>query len=536
MKGVNTKEFKSKLLISSIRLLIPTFDKSFYLNIIVNDDKTYKTKTLDFKKSNTIDLNQVFELEGVTHLESIRFQIYEKTTIFSNALFKGEMTKYNKIKADHSNQLICFLSNNNQENCVVVYYNYELNPDLLDTFDHNLKILEEEQKSKVLQSPKSSLANLMDLAKGDNAENFTKFVHNMEYVKTIEIAVDEFINWSNPWKTLSLLFIVTYSLLYWKLIFIFSPLIVIYFHLYNRDKMVTYSHKTTKHDNLANMKLITKSIELTNKVVDSYENFLEAMQYSDKKIYEEIYVNLLKLIILNVFVIYFGLVRINMLIIISIWAFILLRNPSFQAFVIFLFNFIYKKFFSKLDNIPKLNKFTRVVETTIFTVVPFAEIIRKVLKIKKEIMINSTRDTKNKYASNDLKLKDVLENLQDKTVLLSTDISNASVPLSGDTGEYLKFEIYENERWWMFVGWSKNLIMNERPLWSDVAGKTYMDKNSVFLPNENYQWVGDWKVESTSTCDDQGWEYSNDFNSTYESRSTGKYVRRRKWVRYAKKI
>lgn len=532
MKGKITKEFKSKLLISSIKLLIPTYDKSFYLNIVVNDDKSYKTKTLDFKKSNLVDLNQVFELEGVNQIESIRFQIYEKTTIFSNALFKGEMTKYNKIKADQSNQFICFLSNNNQENCVVVYYNYEINPDLIDTFDHNLKLLEEEQKSKTM-TPKSSLANLMDLAKGDNAENFTKFVHNMEYVKTLEMAVDEFINWINPWKTLGILFIVTYSILYWKLIFIFTPLILIYFHLYNKDKMVSYSHKTTKHDNLTNMKLITKSIELTNKVVDSYENFLEALQYSDKKIYEEIYVNLLKLIFLNLFVIYFGLIRVKILVIITIWTFILLRNPSFQAFVIFLFNFINKKFISKLDDIPKINKITRGIEITIFTVVPFAEIIRKVLKIKKEIMINLTRDTNTKINTNDLKLKDVLENLQDKTVLLSNDISN-SCNVNNST-EYLKLEIYENERWWMFVGWSKNLIMNERPLWSDLAGKNYMDKNSVFLPNETFHWVGDWKVEATNTCDDQGWEYSNDFNSAYDSRSTGKYVRRRKWVRYAKK-
>jgi hypothetical protein len=101
--------------------------------------------------------------------------------------------------------------------------------------------------------------------------------------------------------------------------------------------------------------------------------------------------------------------------------------------------------------------------------------------------------------------------------------------------DILKYEVIENERWWMFVGWTKNLIRHERPLWSDVTGKNYLDFKSVFLPGDNYHWISDWKVEVSENTDDEGWEYSKDFNSKFSASTFQKYVRKRKYVRFAKK-
>jgi hypothetical protein len=523
MKG-NLKDFKNKLLISNVKLLIPNLDKTYYLNIIINDDKSYKTKLLEFKKSNIVELNQLFELEEINSIESIRFQIYEKSSIFSNAVFKGEVNKSNILKDEYNNQSMCFLSNNNQENSLIVYFNYELNPDLLASFDNNLKILESENKSK--NGQKSALANLKDLASGDNAENFSKFVHNMEYIRTLETTVIDIVKWNNAWKTLSVLFIITYSILYWKLVFVLSPLLIIYLHIYNRDRMTTFSHKSTKHDNLANLSLITKTIDITNRTIDSYENILEVLQYSDKKIYEEIYLNLLKFILINLLFIVFGFFDFKILFLTLIWSGILLNNPSFRAFIIFLVTFINNKILSNFDSIPRVAQVKKQTEFILLTVIPFANIIRKVLKVKKEIMVNPL----NKNTKQVNSLKNILESINDNTVIITNDVLSST-----NSQELLKFEIYENERWWMFVGWAKNLILNERPLWSDVTGKHPMEKNTVFLPSNEYQWTGDWKVEAGKDCDEQGWEYSSDFSSIYSSNSNGKYVRRRKWVRYAKK-
>lgn len=538
----STKEFKSKLLISTIKLFVPCSDKSYYLSITVNENKTFKTKKLDFKKSNIIDINQIFELDGILSIDTVKFQIYEKNAIFSNGLYKGESNKNNKQRDELSNQLICFLSNNNQENCVVVYYNYEINADLLEEFDLKLKNLQEVQKSKSSPSNKSTFSSLRELASGDNAENFGKFVHNMEYLKTLSHSFEEFIYWKNPWKTTAILLLYSMAIIYLKLFLTLLPLFLIFFHLCNKDKLDQYSHKKTKHDNLQNMTLITKTIDLTNKTIEYYENFLEAMQYSEKKIFEEIYLNCLKLIIVNAFVMYFGLFNLKLMMMFPIWGICLWSNPPFQAFLIFMKNFIYAKIFCRLEGNTKISQSIDISKKIFFEIIPFTEVIRKYLKIRYEIMANKrTIEGKNISNSRQLKFTDVLGNYNnEKTVILANEYSSninglSKVSQLQSNEEHLKFEIYENERWWMFVGWAKNLIMNERPLWSDISGKNYMDKNSVFLPSSEYQWVGEWKIEANDNTDTEGWEYSTDFNSVFKTNSTGKYVRRRKWIRYAKK-
>jgi hypothetical protein len=100
----------------------------------------------------------------------------------------------------------------------------------------------------------------------------------------------------------------------------------------------------------------------------------------------------------------------------------------------------------------------------------------------------------------------------------------------------LTYEIYENERWWLFTGWCKDVIMDEVQIWYRVdEPDKYCDKNKVVLPSEkNYKWIGEWKVEKTNRTDADGWEYANDFKSEFGPiNNANKYVRRRKWVRFA---
>ena len=82
------------------------------------------------------------------------------------------------------------------------------------------------------------------------------------------------------------------------------------------------------------------------------------------------------------------------------------------------------------------------------------------------------------------------------------------------------------------------MIMNEIPTWCKVENqKVYCEKNMVFLPNDGqFKWSGEWKIEKNAHSDKLGWEYSSDFHSQFDQDSYGKYVRRRKWVRYASHI
>ena len=119
-------------------------------------------------------------------------------------------------------------------------------------------------------------------------------------------------------------------------------------------------------------------------------------------------------------------------------------------------------------------------------------------------------------------------------------IENTYKSSSNKIDKLLKFELYENERWWIFVGWTKKMIMNEIPIWCNVENLTkYCNKEMVFLPINNdikYQWAGEWKIDFTENTDELGWEYSSDFKSKFVKFEDGKYVRRRKWVRYENKI
>ena len=78
------------------------------------------------------------------------------------------------------------------------------------------------------------------------------------------------------------------------------------------------------------------------------------------------------------------------------------------------------------------------------------------------------------------------------------------------------------------------------PTWCRVEKPfQFCDKSKIFLPddgNNKYQWSADWKIEKNDKTDESGWEYADDFNSKFSKNDKFKYVRRRKWVRYANKI
>ena len=103
----------------------------------------------------------------------------------------------------------------------------------------------------------------------------------------------------------------------------------------------------------------------------------------------------------------------------------------------------------------------------------------------------------------------------------------------------IKFEIYENERWWPFVGWRKDLYFDEPQIWHKISKpKEYFDKNMIKLPrgSAKYEWGNDWQIECDDESDEFGWEYSQSFGGNFGRKGLLTKVRRRKWVRYAKKI
>ncbi len=597
-----------------IKLLIPNLEKSFYLNIIINDSTSLRTKLLDFKKGNLIELNQIFDLDhSIQSIETIKFYLSEKNSIFSNVIYKGEYTLNEKYIDKTTNCNLCFLSNNDKENCIVVYFRYELKVDLIENFEDNLKSLNESIDVKT-KTQQSSFENLKDIASGENAANFTTFVKKMDYLKIPYNEIINFIYWKDKWKTLSIALFITLGFLYTKFALCISPIFIIFFHVYNRKNLSDFSFKNKRYDNLENINFILKIIELTNTIFDNYENFIEAMEHCEKNIVEDIYLNLIKLIFFNFFIFYsnlFCFIHLMKIFLIFFWSYLLWNYPPFQAFFKFLFSFILKKFlnlnqnslklhitnyFNKsnneylglndlvnnikveknssinLDDSNKLNlplginllnktsilkteesklekylrltnKFFSFILKKAFYLIPFSRLILFIITYDSSIVNQNQSNNSGLNSAKDKKAKFDFNNLFKNINQINTDISAKPVNINNDIisdlsckTETLKYEIYENERWWMFIGWTKNLIGNERPAWSDLSGKYYLDFKSVFLPGTNYEWIGNWTIELTENNDDNGWEYSSDFNSKFSLNSFSKYVRRRKWVKYTKRV
>ncbi|KAI8818042.1 uncharacterized protein EV422DRAFT_539760 [Fimicolochytrium jonesii] len=154
----------------------------------------------------------------------------------------------------------------------------------------------------------------------------------------------------------------------------------------------------------------------------------------------------------------------------------------------------------------------------------------------------------------------------------------------------LSFETYENQRWWVGVGWVPHLLPTERGQWTDINGDHNLPKSSFDLPLFNkehlelirsggvkpagngnsptsptplnggtptplpddfmwdldtastryaWDWDGPWFIDmakqSEKLIDEDGWEYGDNFWSGWKARKTLKRViRRRRWVRLAR--
>ncbi|KAK4547726.1 hypothetical protein LTR36_000684 [Oleoguttula mirabilis] len=120
------------------------------------------------------------------------------------------------------------------------------------------------------------------------------------------------------------------------------------------------------------------------------------------------------------------------------------------------------------------------------------------------------------------------------------------------------FTLWENQRRWIGLGWTANLLAYERQAWSDEHHNTCADPDRFELPDTEHdatkwRWVpgGEWRVEGAMTDkeksakriggggggDDVGWTYyDNKWQGGHKTDGWGRYTRRRKWVRDAELV
>lgn len=96
------------------------------------------------------------------------------------------------------------------------------------------------------------------------------------------------------------------------------------------------------------------------------------------------------------------------------------------------------------------------------------------------------------------------------------------------------FISYENQRWWIGLGFCDKLFLGERPTWSDDLGQIKLIKEGFKLPGVTWKWEAPWHLVLDPHTDKKGWEYASsfdDFNKRGKPDPILKIVRRRKWVR-----
>ena len=527
---------RNRIKIIGIRILLPYQKYKFYLSIRVNDTPPIKTNTLEFNKDNKCILSQFYDLDpSVKKFKSIVFELYDEK-FQSNFLYQGKCETLQKnIDDDKYN---CYLKNSNGEDFAIVYFNFEFyQEDLFQSFNENRDNFI--KQTNLYFSHRKSYSSSKKIENLNETGIYNSFIQNLDYLKLFLIYSEKIIKWENTWKTLTFLFLFTLIIYKFKFFFVFVfPLSCIFCHLKYKEKIKNYLIiKSPNFNKVENSELLYNIFNYFNHLVNIYENFTHKIMSGNKLFIEELYKSMIKLIIFNFILFYsriLSLVNFKFIFILCIWIYFLRKNPTFHSFEKFIISLINSKISPKLKS-KRLKKLYSYINDIITTCLPF-------LKLKQ--FFNIEKDSPIIFENSNISQTVILDNKNNQLNLIKEDSQKINNPpkthRQNSIPKYIKYELYENERWWMLVGWKKSMIMNEVPLWCKVNDlKTFCDKNMIFLPIDGinkYKWSSEWKVEINDNTDSEGWEYSTDFHSKFDKNDEGKFVRRRKWIRYATQI
>ena len=99
-------------------------------------------------------------------------------------------------------------------------------------------------------------------------------------------------------------------------------------------------------------------------------------------------------------------------------------------------------------------------------------------------------------------------------------------------------EVWENQRYIPWVGFTQRLLPTDRSPWSSGDGQNGVADVRSIRPSPGWRWIGHWVVDSTHNTDEDGWQYATDFPSPFVGRynKMRHFVRRRRWTRQQEAI
>ena len=518
------------------------YNEQYYLDVLVNNNISSKTPLLTFNNFTTsYDLD--LEISFKDQLDTIIFKLLsQKNNI---PLFQGSFsTLPSDLNKKGSFEYSCDIRNPKKEKISIdfIYTNNLINNDLpnsssikeknskeiFNNYEQYVEKIDKEKKEIQNTIKRVSASNniksevsLLELAKGKNAILFNNFVRNVDYIKVGINFVLDFLYWKDPYKTFSLLSIITIFILYTNFfILILSILLLILFHLSYRDTMEeTFSFKYTSRDYSSNFQVIMWIMELTNQSISSLENMFYQLQNNSKELFKEVYINLLKLLLWNIplyFIITYFSNKIDTryIQVFGLWFFFLMQYPPFKAFIMILGKLVVSLINDFINWRGKRNDSGLKNNEHLIRI---AEIIIPFFNLGKEIYTKSA--------------KNVLKQMNDAPEIVIIQDKNDENKLK----QMLKYEIYEKQRW-RIMNWSDDLKKDDGANWVKKGNNKniFIDKNKLELPGNEYEWKNDWEIEISINTDKEGWEYAKNFDDNiWQNNDKNCSVRRRKWIKYA---
>jgi len=518
------------------------YEDQYYLDILVNqkiEGKSSPIKINKFYTSYDVDCNVIFD----DQLDTILFKLCSQKS--NLPLYQGTFTTLpDDLNKKGSFEYDCDIRNSKKEKITInfTYKNSMIstsnilkstptkNEDSLEIFNNYQNYVEklDKQKQEINDTIKrvsasnnvKSEVSMFELVKGKNAILFNEFTKNVDYIKSIINCVVDFLFWKDPYKTFSILSILTIFILYTSFfVLILSILLMILFHLSYRNCMEeTFSYRNVSHDYSSNFQVIMWTMQLTNDSIENLENLFYQLQNNSNELFKEVYINLLKLLLWNIplfFIInYYGdAINVKYIQVIGLWTFVLLQYPPFKAFIMILVKLIISIVHDfgnmgqkRNNNLPSNERLIKIVEI----IVPFFNLVRQI---------------KTKSA------KAVLKNMNNTPEIVIVQDKNDENKLK----QMLKYEIYEKQRW-RIVTWSIDLKEEDGATWVKKGNNKniYFDKKKLELPGDEYEWKSNWEIEISTNTDKEGWEYAKSFDDDiWKNNDKDSSVRRRKWIRYS---
>ena len=518
------------------------YEDQYYLDILVNqkiEGKSSPIKINKFYTSYDVDCNVIFD----DQLDTILFKLCSQKS--NLPLYQGTFTTLpDDLNKKGSFEYDCDIRNSKKEKITInfTYKNSMIstsnilkstptkNEDSLEIFNNYQNYVEklDKQKQEINDTIKrvsasnnvKSEVSMFELVKGKNAILFNEFTKNVDYIKSIINCVVDFLFWKDPYKTFSILSILTIFILYTSFfVLILSILLMILFHLSYRNCMEeTFSYRNVSHDYSSNFQVIMWTMQLTNDSIENLENLFYQLQNNSNELFKEVYINLLKLLLWNIplfFIInYYGdAINVKYIQVIGLWTFVLLQYPPFKAFIMILVKLIISIVHDfgnmgqkRNNNLPSNERLIKIAEI----IVPFFNLVRQI---------------KTKSA------KAVLKNMNNAPEIVIVQDKNDENKLK----QMLKYEIYEKQRW-RIVTWSIDLKEEDGATWVKKGNNKniYFDKKKLELPGDDYEWKSNWEIEISTNTDKEGWEYAKSFDDDiWKNNDKDSSVRRRKWIRYS---